>query len=380
MSSDVLRKINESKSLSLNTLPVITWRWLKVNEFNLKDFKIDDLNTYKKEFIKSTPLNGVTINHRRDNIRYFEAEKYFKAKEKIGVSEDFVRLAETYSNADTVIQTEKGAKLSEPVIISFKGDADNPMIIDHNLIIAEENSEITVIVDYNSDESSAIFHNGLTKIFAKDGAMVNLIKVQTFNDSSVNLDSNVSYVGYGAKVNYISIELGSDKSLTSYITNLEKDTAESDLKSIYLTDGNRYTDLSYIMNMIGRRTISNISTYGALKDKAKKIFRGTLDFKKGSIRSKASEEEYATLLDRTVKSDAVPLLLCSEDDVDGAHAASAGRIDEGRLFYLMSRGFSEKEAKKLIVESSFRPVIDLIAVEELRERIQNIIEDKLVNG
>lgn len=380
MSSDVLRKINESKSLSLNTLPVITWRWLKVNEFNLKDFKIDALNTYKREFIKSTPLNGVTINHRRDNIRYFEAEKYFKAKEKIGVSEDFVRLAETYSNADTVIQTEKGAKLSEPVIISFKGDADNPMIIDHNLIIAEENSEITVIVDYNSDESSAIFHNGLTKIFAKDGAMVNLIKVQTFNDSSVNLDSNVSYVGYGAKVNYISIELGSDKSLTSYITNLEKDTAESDLKSIYLTDGNRYTDLSYIMNMIGRRTISNISTYGALKDKAKKIFRGTLDFKKGSIRSKASEEEYATLLDRTVKSDAVPLLLCSEDDVDGAHAASAGRIDEGRLFYLMSRGFSEKEAKKLIVESSFRPVIDLIAVEELRERIQNIIEDKLVNG
>jgi FeS assembly protein SufD len=380
MSSDVLRKINESDSLSLNTLPVITWRWLKVNEFSLKDFKIEKVNPFNKNYIKSYPAEGVVINHKRDNIRHFEIEKYFKSKDKIGVSEDFVKLAEAFSNADTVIHAEKGAKVSEPIILSFEGDAENPMIIDHNLIIAEESSEITVIIDYTSEASTAIFHNGLTKIFAKDGSTVNLIKLQTLSDFSINLDSNVSYVGYGAKVNYVSVELGSEKSLTSYITNLEKDTAEADLKSVYLTDGNRYTDLSYIMNMIGRRTMSNISTYGALKDRSKKIFRGTLDFKKGCAHSKASEEEYATLLDKTVKSDAIPLLLCSEDDVQGAHAASAGRIDEGKLFYLMSRGFSEKEAKKLIVESSFKPVIDLIPVEGLRERIQNIIEDKLVKG
>jgi FeS assembly protein SufD len=380
MSADVLKKINESKSLSLNTLPVITWRWLRVNEFNLKDFKIDELTSYEKNFIKSAPSEGVTISKVRDNLRYFEVEKYFKSKERIGVSEDFVRLAEAHSNAEALIHVDRGVKASEPVILSFTGDSENPMVIDHNLIIAEDNSEITVIIDYSTEGSSAVFHNGLTKIYAKDGAVVNLIKVQTLNDFSINLDSNVSYVGYGAKVNYISVELGSDKSLTSYITNLEKDTAQSELKSIYLTDGTRYTDMSYIMNMIGRRTLSNITTYGALKDRAKKIFRGTLDFKKGSARSKASEEEFATLLDRTVKSDAVPLLLCSEDDVEGAHAASAGRIDEDKLFYLMSRGFSEKEAKKLIVESSFRPIVDEIPVEELREQIQDLIDEKLVNG
>jgi FeS assembly protein SufD len=380
MNADALKKINESKSLSLNTLPVITWRWLKVNEFSLKDLKIDEIMLFNKEFIKSAPLEGVTINDKSDNIRYFEAEKYFKAKDRIGVSEEFVKLAEFHSNAETVIRAQRGIKATQPIILSFQGNAENPMIVDHNLIIAEENSEITVIVDYTSEDSAAVFHNGLTKIFAKDGAVVNLIKLQTFSDFSVNLDSNVSYVGYGAKVNYISIELGSNKSLTSYITNLEMDTASADLKSIYLTDGTRYTDLSYIMNMIGRRTISNISTYGALKDTAKKIFRGTLDFKKGSSRSKASEEEFVTLLDKRVKSDAVPLLLCSEDDIEGSHAASAGRIDEEKLFYLMSRGFSEKEAKKLIVESSFKPIIDLIPVEELKEKIQKIIENKLVNG
>jgi FeS assembly protein SufD len=380
MSTDVLKKINESKSLSLNTLPVITWRWLKVNEFNLQNFRIDEISQFNKEYIKSAPLSGVSIKGKSDKLKYLELEKYFKSKDKIGVSEDFVKLAELHNNIETIIHAEKGVKPTAPVVLSYEGDTENSMIIDHNLIIAEENSEIMVIVDYTSIDSAAVFHNGLTKIFAKDGAVVNLIKVQTLSDFSINLDSNVSFVGYGAKVNYISIELGSDKSLTSYVTNLEKDTAAADLKSIYLTDGARYTDMSYIMNMIGRRTVSNISTYGALKDKAKKIFRGTLDFKKGCTRSKASEEEYVTLLDRTVKSDAIPLLLCSEDDVEGAHAASAGRIDEEKLFYLMSRGFNEKEAKKLIVESSFKPIIDLISNEELRGRIESIIENKLVKG
>ncbi|MNV83713.1 FeS cluster assembly protein SufD [compost metagenome] len=125
------------------------------------------------------------------------------------------------------------------------------------------------------------------------------------------------------------------------------------------------------------RTKSDIETRGVLKDTSKKIFRGTLDFKKGATRSNGAEGEHVILLSPSVKSDSIPLLLCGEDDVTGAHAASVGKIDENKLFYLMSRGFNEKEAKKLIIEGSFSDIIDEIPLIELREEILDNIQRRL---
>ncbi|MTI46373.1 MAG: Fe-S cluster assembly protein SufD [Firmicutes bacterium] len=369
---------NDTKSLKLNKLPVITWRWLKVNEFNLKDFKLENIPAYNKNSINSHPVDEIEVNIIDNSVEYLEIEKYFNSLDNVGVSQEFTKMADSMYNCGIQIIASKNKKVSEPVFLRYSTDNKNPMIVDQNLIIAEENSTITVIIDYTSDDSTPGFHNGMTKIYAKDGAIVNLIKLQTMNDTSLNLDANIAYIGHGAKVNNVSLELGSDKSVVSYINNLEKDTAESNLDSIYLVDNSRLIDMNYLMNHFGRRTISNINTYGALKDKSKKTFKGTLDFKRGSSLSKGSEEEYAILLDKDVKSDAIPLLLCEEEDVEGLHAASAGRIDENKLFYLMSRGFSEREAKKLIIESYFRPIIDKIPLSQLRKKVENHIENRLL--
>ncbi len=70
-------------------------------------------------------------------------------------------------------------------------------------------------------------------------------------------------------------------------------------------------------------------------------------------------------------------MLCTEDDVEGLHAASAGKIDEDILFYIMSRGFSESDAKRLILESQFAEVIDLIDNEEVRKRVYTTLAEKL---
>ena len=83
------------------------------------------------------------------------------------------------------------------------------------------------------------------------------------------------------------------------------------------------------------------------------------------------------LLNDKVKSFAIPILLAGEDDVMGNHAASAGQVDESILFYIMSRGFTEQEAKRMIVEASFRPIVDEIKNEELREFVINSLDTKL---
>lgn len=381
MSSNVLTKFNEREVKALNTLPVITWRWLKVNDLKIDGFKLPEVLEYNREFLLEGNFQDLIVKKMNSSIAIHENLKYYVNKEEsYGVSENFVALGEELYNSGVFVHAPRNTKHSEPIRLQYILDDENPMVIDNNIIVAEENSEITIVIDYTTIGDIDGFHNGVTKVYAKDGAIVNIIKIQRLNDQSYHFDSHVSFSGYGAKVNWIQVELGAKKSITNYINNLNEENSESSISSVYLADGDRNIDLSYLMNHRGRRSLSNIETRGALKDKAKKVFRGTIDFKLGASRSKGSEEEFAILLDRTVKSDAIPLLLCSEDDVEGQHAASAGQIDSDKLFYLMSRGLDEKEAKKLIVEASFTPIIDKIPVEDLREAINEEIHRRLVNA
>lgn len=381
MNSNILTKLNEKETNTLNTLPVTTWRWLNVNDLKIKGFKLERVLDYNKEFLVGDNFKDIIVKKMNSKIDVKENLKYYANKEEsYGVSKEFVALGEKLYNSGVFIHASKNVQCSEPIVLQYILDEENPMAIDNNIIIAEENSEITVVIDYASADAVAGFHNGVTKIYAKDGAVVNIIKVQRLNDKSYHFDSHLAFSGYGAKINWIQVELGAKNSVTNYINNLDEENSQGNISSVYLADGDRNIDLNYLINHKGRRSTSNIEVRGALKDRAKKVFKGTLDFKLGASKSKGSEEEYVILLDKTVKSDAVPLLLCSEDDVEGQHAASAGQIDADKLFYLMSRGLDEKQAKKLIVEASFNPIIDKIPIEGLRNLITEEIQRRLVNA
>ena len=119
---------------------------------------------------------------------------------------------------------------------------------------------------------------------------------------------------------------------------------------------------------------------GALSGKCDKIFRGTLDFQRGSKGSVGRELEEVVILSEGTRNRSVPLMLSGEDDVDGHHAVSVGRLDEEKIFYLMSRGLDKAEAERLIVEAAFNPVVEKIADENLRDEIAAEIQRRLANG
>ena len=116
---------------------------------------------------------------------------------------------------------------------------------------------------------------------------------------------------------------------------------------------------------------------GALKDNSVKKFKGDIDFKTGCKKGKGSENDACMLLSDTAKSIALPMLLCTEDDVEGEHSTSSGKADEKRLFYIMSRGLSHKEAIKLIVKAKFYSLIEKISEEELRQEVIDEIDRRL---
>ena len=109
---------------------------------------------------------------------------------------------------------------------------------------------------------------------------------------------------------------------------------------------------------------------------SKKIFRGTLDFKRGCAGSVGDEGDFAIQLDPKTKNISLPLLLCTEDDVQGNHASSAGQLDQNTIYFLMSRGFTLEEARRIVVEALIRPIIDGMD-ETIREEVLTAVREKL---
>jgi len=134
-------------------------------------------------------------------------------------------------------------------------------------------------------------------------------------------------------------------------------------------------DINYNLENIGKKTTNNLIVEGALDNNSKKNFRGIIDFKEGATSSIGQENENCILLSDTCRTRSLPALLCHEEDVVGAHGESSGKIPKEKLFYLMSRGYTEKEAEKLIVIANFNSIINKINDEETKQELLDKINE-----
>ena len=203
--------------------------------------------------------------------------------------------------------------------------------------------------------------------------------------SAVNLSTEESArkikinVGKSARVELAAIDLGRGNFSANIEINLDGDDSTAEINSVYFGDGQRRLDFNYIIRQRGLRTNATMNVRGALNDKCDKIFRGTLDFQRGAKGSIGRELEEVVILSDAVRNRSIPLMLSNEDDVDGHHAVSVGRLDDEKIFYLMSRGLDKAEAEKLIVEAAFNPVLEKISDESLRAEISAELQRRLAH-
>lgn len=364
----------------------------EINETNFErikilDYKMPEYRPYNKEYLKEKRgQEEIIIKKMTDNLKdereiidYLDRFKENKVdKGNPGLGEKFTSMAESFYNTGLFIKAPAGIKVSIPVEIYYELEKENPFLIDNNLIVAEENSSLTVVIDYRmKDQDLEAFHNGLTKVIVENNAVLNIVKVQRFNNKSDNFDSNFSLVSNQGELNWIPIEMGARNSVTNNENTLVSDGSRASINNVYFADGDRKMDIAFKINHQGRHSTSEIESKGALKDRAKKVFRGDLYFQKGAGQAKGSESEEVLLLDKTVDSDSIPALFCEEDNVEGEHAVSAGQIDQQRLYYLMSRGMTEAEAKRMMIEAAFNPILDKIPLSDLKGSVINEIKTRI---
>lgn len=341
--------------MKLNKLELKTTNGFKINDIDL-DINIPTITSFKDFIINNSDNIKIEIN----NI-----DK--KIDSKIGLVFD--------KYLDINIVVPKDTILDKPVefIYEFK---DSDVLIDRFNIIYEENTKVDFVIKYISKDNGNHFHHLKEVCTSKSLSNGSISIINMLNDNSYNFIAIENDVLKNSTIKHNILDIGGNIRLNNVYSNVYE-SAINILNNIYMGKYNNIIDMNYTLNNIGYKSINNMKVEGVLDNNSKKNFRGTIDFKKGCSESVGEENENCVLLSDTCISRSLPSLLCHEENVVGAHGVSSGKVEDSKLFYLMSRGLEKKEAEKLIVKTNLNTILKELPTESLYNEYEKIIDDKL---
>lgn len=252
--------------------------------------------------------------------------------------------------------TEQITAAGQTVRLDISGDgAYSEKRVD---IHAPEGQTVTVFETLRSEDKLLV----RTELHVEKDARVRLVQIQNAaHDSLLRLENN-GRCDENGQVELIQILLGRGDVYSDGHFALNGTGAGFQAGIGYLGQKQQTVDLNLVVDHWGQKTTSEINAAGALKDDARKTFRGTIDFKKGSAGSVGNEQETVLMLGDGAVNKTVPLILCAEENVVGNHGATIGELDEDTLFYFESRGISAAEAENIMARA---------AIERLARTLQN---------
>lgn len=376
-------------NLRVNRLPSITWNKLQINDAEVR--QTIDLNGRGECIIHNIPAGVIIGSENCDNCSLGEDRRPFlsvraglpKEKEgnsvpdsviiKTGMGEEAEKFFDGNCNEALSIRAMCGAGGDKPLKLNYKlGDGDGYVV--RQKLIAEEGSTLTVIMDYSADKENTGFFGVQTLAFAKKNSTINIVKIQLLGQGFTHFEDIGGIAQENAKINVIQMILGSGKSYVGLNVELAGYKSAFEGNVGYLCLGDQKLDMNYYIGHSGKRSISSLRVEGALSDNGAKVFRGTIDLKHGAKGAKGQEQEGTLLLSENVRNKTLPVILCDEDDVEGEHGATIGRLSADMLFYMQSRGISEKEAELLMTKAKLNTVRNLIKDEHSIGKIQHYME------
>jgi len=177
-----------------------------------------------------------------------------------------------------------------------------------------------------------------------------------------------------ARCELTTVALGGEEGYYGAKTNLIGNDSSFDTHTAYILEENTNLDMNYVADQYGTGTDANLFSAGVLKRGSYKASRQTVNFISGSAGSKGVENEEVLLLDDDIINKSAPLILCTEEDVEGEHGASIGQPDESVIFYLESRGIPLEQIYEILsvakIEAALARIPDENTVESVRQYLQ----------
>ncbi len=239
------------------------------------------------------------------------------------------------------------------------------------LIHAEKNSELTIIENIKGSDCSYD-----VQIIAEEGANVRYVSMQQLDKQATGIFQRTARLQDNARITWVECHSGGKSENVITKTFLEGEGAESRQYSMFMSTDEQAFNADTQTIHCKSRTTSRMITKASLAGKSKAVYRGLVRIERNACKCEGYQKEDSLLLSEQAKADSVPCLEINNNDVKCSHGATVCQPDKEKIFYLMSRGLTEEDAKKSIVKGFFEPVLqeinDEIIVNKIRKSISTL--------
>ncbi|GGC81635.1 FeS cluster assembly protein SufD [Thalassobacillus devorans] len=306
-------------------------------------------------------------------------EKYYM---KDGIQVDEHRLTALHAalmNGGVFVYIPENVQVEEPLQAIFWQEDPEAALFNHVIVVADKNSSVTYVENYisqNNEDEEAVT-NILTEVFAHDNAKVSFGAVDNLGAGTTTYVNRRGVADRDAKIEWALGQMNDGYTISENYTYLMGENSLGDAKTVSVGRGSQKQNFTARIVHYGKASEGYILQHGVMKEKATAIFNGIGKIEHGASKSNAEQESRVLMLSKDARGDANPILLIDEDDVTAGHAASVGRVDPMQLFYLMSRGISQKEAERLVIHGFLAPVVKQLPIEAVKEQLTQVIERKV---
>ena len=248
------------------------------------------------------------------------------------------------------VYVPKGVHLSIPLQSYFRLNAKGAGQFEHTLIIVDEGASLHFIEGCSAPKYNvANLHAGCVELYIKKNAKLRYSTIENWSKNMYNLNTKRALVEEGGTIEWISGSFGSHTGCLYPMSVLKGDNSKSEFTGVTFAGKGQDLDTGAKVVHMGKNTSSYMNTRSISKSGGVSTFRSSVVVQKGATGAKSSVSCQSLMLDSESRSDTIPAMDIRTKDAAVGHEAKIGSISSDAVFYLMSRGMSEEDARALIV-------------------------------
>lgn len=327
------------------------------------------------------------INEEQDNLYIGSLATALKEKNKLVANylgkqvslENSITALNTVLHQDgMVISIGKNVDVKNPIELLFLHHQDDQSMQHvRNLIIADENSRASIIEHHYALNDIEYLKTIVTEIDCCANSHLHYYKIQKEADKATQLSQIDVHQHRDSCFKYMGLDVGGKLIRNDINVKLLSSNASCYLNGLYIAKNKQHIDNHTLIEHQSPHSMSNENFKGIIDNKARAVFNGSVIVHEGAIKTDAKQSNANLLLSNDAEIDTKPQLEIYNDDVKCAHGATVGQLDDDALFYLRSRGVSDKDAKALLTFGFAKSLVDTIPEAPIRHRLIQLVLDKL---
>jgi len=318
---------------------------------------------------------GSVVDPQRDYLTALSTA-LFSAGTVVYVPEG-VAVRKTTESSSAAHQNAERSEDAEDVKI--RTTMNSQSLFNYTLVVAEESASVTILERQGTGEEvdGKRYYSGIVEAVAGENAHVQYGTLQNLSEETYNYSVKRGHADTYGTLNWIEGNVGSRLTKTSVETRLLGDSSETKIVGAFFGHEDQHFDLGSRVWHEGEHTTADLVTRGALDDSARSVYEGVQDVGRDAWDTNSYQRENTLMLSDESEADASPKLIINNHDTEASHSATVGQVDEQDLFYMTSRSVPEQVAKNMLVEGFFVPVLEEVAVDELREDLDDLVYERL---